>query len=133
MSNLPSSVWEKVRAGRANPAAYRNVWGPGVGRIDSPGRRRAQAIAQSRSRPIAKSRGRPYGSSNKNPRGDTSYRGHVQGLPYSASPDFSTYESPQHMTPRQSYLQVNRELSFGNQLRNTKVVTWLESLRKPSR
>lgn len=75
----------------------------------------------------------PYGSADKNPRGDTPLRGRIQGIPRASTPDFSSYESPQHMLPRQSYLQVNRNLDFGNQARATKLLTWKENLRKPAK
>jgi hypothetical protein len=77
----------------------------------------------------------PYGSANINPRGDTPLRGRLQGLPYAAVPDFSSYESPQnYFTPRNTFIHTSRGLRFGHQNRQRRVVTFRHNLTDlPSR
>jgi len=75
----------------------------------------------------------PYGSASRNQRGDTPLRGR-SGLPCAAAPDYTTMNSPGNYAARNSYLQANRNLRFGNQSRFRRVVTFRRNLTElPSR
>ena len=74
----------------------------------------------------------PYGSASRHARGDVMMKGRVEGLPCAAVADWTSHASPQHMLPRKSYLQINQGLTFGNQSRSLKVMTFPANFKTPS-